>query len=137
MPARKNPVKNRAAISPVAPIPPITIPRLKRAAINEQMKNTHDGAYRSEMPSRAKRTHPPMNPNCTALVRWARNPTSRWWPLSISGAMAFPANHSEVHRNCEITITGNIRFMLMPRQVLSLILQFQYVKELLFQNHRQ
>lgn len=95
------------------------MPRLKAAATIEQTKNTFDGENLSEIVNTAKNNVPAINPNCTELVRLARKLSSRLNCLMISGNMALPANHKEVQRNCETTIAGKIRFMLIATGVVT------------------
>ena len=77
----------------------------------EQTKKTNEGEKRSAMVKTAKNKVPAIKPNCTALVRLAKKLTSTLNCLIISGKIAFPANHKDVQKNWEITITGKIRLM--------------------------
>ena len=75
------------------------IPRLKIPAKIELKKNTIDGEKRSEIVKTAKTRVPEINPNCMALVRWAKKFGLRFRSIAISEIMELPANQSEVHKN--------------------------------------
>lgn len=53
---------------------------------------------------------PTINPNCIADVIWPSAACVKSNSFARSGMIAFPANQREVHKNCAVTITGNMRF---------------------------
>ena len=58
----------------------------------------------------AKQKVPTINPNCTAEVKCPTAENSKLKALTRSFMMPFPANQSDVQKNCEITIIGKINF---------------------------
>jgi hypothetical protein len=77
----------------------------------ELMKNTRDGENRSEIVKMAKTKVPEIKPNCIALVKWAKNWGSSPRSFDMSEITEFPANQSEVQRNCANTIMGKINLI--------------------------
>ena len=72
MPARKNPVIN-LKISNADGVKPVKhMPKLITAAIMAQAKKTFEDEKRSDMLSTANNNVPTINPDCTALVKWAK-----------------------------------------------------------------
>ena len=91
----------------------IVIPRLRRPANIELMKKTRDGEKRSEIVSIAKTKVPVIKPNCIVLVKWAKKNGSRCRSFAMSDITEFPANQSEVQKNCEVTIIGKVNLILV------------------------
>ena len=96
------------------------MPRLNKAAVIPQIKNTFEGEKISEMAKKANSNVPLIKPNCTILVRLARRLFSVGKFLTISGSTAFPANHKEVQRNCAITIVGRMYLVILVLLILIL-----------------
>ena len=89
------------------------IPMLKSPARIELQKNTNDGEKRSEIVNTAKSKVPIINPNCIALVMWAKKCWSRFRSFVMSDIIELPANQSEVQKNWETTIMGKVNLIVL------------------------
>ena len=106
MPAKKKPVANREAriASPVVCQTSIKLHKAPRRALH---RKTFEGEKRSVKVNSAKSKVPMINPNWTEAVILPK--LSLIWSSEIRLVRTpFPANQSEVQKNCAITMVGRI-----------------------------
>ena len=127
MPARKKPVKKRSESKLMRLLAFHITPKLNSAPSKALIKNTFEGENRSAIVKIAKISVPIINPNCTADVKCPRALSLRPKFMIRSFITPFPANHSDVQQNCEITIAGSMNLACLTYYIIHLLSEHSLV----------
>jgi hypothetical protein len=92
--------------------------RFDKDARRADIMKTSLGDNLSEIFRKANKIVPAINPSCTEDSKAPAAPSVSSYDSERSLIMAFPANQTDVPKNCDTTIAGRITFDLIPKHTI-------------------